>query len=425
MAKITSVKGRFVLDSRGFPTVEAEIWADKVSATAICPSGTSTGLHEANEIRDGGKSFFGQGVQKVISHINEPMAKALKGKDCTKQSQVDDVLIELDGTSNRSRMGANAMTAVSLANCRLGAAVSKKRDFEWIQALSQTKRPVMPVPFMNVINGGAHAGNDLAFQEFQLIPVHADSFSHAMQMGVEAYQALKVVIQNRFGKSAINVGLEGGFAPNLSHVEDALKLLTIALKEAGHEKDIMIGMDLAATRFFKDNHYTFEGHHFSNIEYVEYLEDLVERYPIVALEDPFAQDDWQGFCLLNKSLGDDVLVIGDDLLVTRTDRVQRAAKLNACNTLLMKVNQVGTLTESLSAAAEARKAQWNVVVSHRSGDSEDPFIADLAVGLGANFIKAGAPARSERTAKYNQLLRIEEYLGKKAEYAGKVWMGGE
>lgn len=425
MAKITQVKGRFVLDSRGFPTVEAEISSDKLFSSAIVPSGTSTGLHEANELRDGGKSFFGQGVLKAVSHVNEPIAKALKGKDPLKQADIDQTMMALDGTTNRSKLGANAMTAVSIANARLAAQIKGVRDFEWVQQLSGTKKPILPVPLLNVINGGAHAGNDLAFQEFQFIPVHADSFAEALQMSAESYHALHNAIRNRFGKQATNVGLEGGFAPNLEKVEDALKLLVIALRESGHEDDIQIGLDLAASHFFKNGHYEFEGKKFNNIQMVEFLEDLVNRYPIVALEDPFAQDDWQAFCLINKSLGDDVLIIGDDLLVTRTDRVQRAVKLNACNTLLTKVNQVGTLTETFNAVNEAKKNAWNVVVSHRSGDSEDAYIADLAVGLGANFIKTGAPSRGERTSKYNQLLRIEEYLGKKAEYAGKAWTGGQ
>jgi len=419
MGKIVNVKARMVLDSRGNPTVEAEVETQSATGIAIAPSGASTGVHEAVELRDGGKAFLGKGVKKAVMNVNELIAPKLKGMDATRQDLIDRTLIELDNTTNKSRLGANAIMAVSIACCKASAQSAGIQAFEHVGKLSENKEFLLPIPLMNVINGGAHAGNSLNIQEFIIMPIGASSFSEAVQMNVEVYHTLKSIIKDKFGKAATNVGDEGGFAPNIAKAEDALRLIQLALKEAGYEKHVKLAMDCASSGFFKDEKYFFEGKEYSNMKFVELLEDLIERYNIASIEDPLAEDDWQGFCALTKSRGKKCQIIGDDLLVTNTDRIQRAIKLNACNATLIKLNQIGTVSETLKAVKMSQEAGFNAVVSHRSGDSEDAFIADFAVGTGAGQLKSGAPCRSERTAKYNQLLRIEEELGKKAEYAGK------
>lgn len=407
-----------VLDSRGNPTVEAEVETAGGTGIAIAPSGASTGVHEAVELRDGGKAFLGKGVKKAVLNISEIIAPKLKGMDSSRQEFIDKTLIELDNTSNKSRLGANAILAVSIACCKASAQASGIPAFEYVGKLAENKEFLLPIPLMNVINGGAHAGNSLNIQEFIIMPTGAPGFSEALQMNAEVYQTLKKIIKDKFGKAAINVGDEGGFAPNISKTEDALKLIQLALKETGYEKQVRLAMDCAASTFFKDEKYYFEGKEYANMQFVELLEDLIDRYSIASIEDAMAEDDWQGFCALTKGRGSKCQIIGDDLLVTSTERIQRAVKLNACNSTLIKLNQVGTLSETLKAVKLSQESGFNTVVSHRSGDTEDAFIADFSVGTGAGQIKSGAPCRSERTAKYNQLLRIEEELGKKAVYAG-------
>jgi len=411
-----------VLDSRGTPTVEAEVQTQKGFGKAIVPSGASTGAHEAIELRDGGKAFLGKGVKKAVANVNEIIAPKLKGEDSLKQSHIDKIMIELDNTASKSRLGANAILAVSIANCKASAQSSELPVFEHVARLAESKQVMLPVPLMNVINGGQHAGNSLAIQEFITMPVGASSFSEALQMNVEIYQTLKQIVKEKFGKPAINVGDEGGFAPNIAKTEDALRLIQIALKETGYEKQVKLAMDCAASSFFKNEKYSFEGKEYNNMQFVEVIEDFIERFKIASVEDAFAEDDWQAFCALTKSKGRKCQVIGDDLLVTNVERIQRAAKLSACNAVLIKLNQVGTVSETLKAIQASLEAGFNSVISHRSGDSEDDFIADFAVGTGAGQLKSGAPCRSERTAKYNQLLRIEEALGKKAIYAGSKFL---
>ncbi|HIH33624.1 MAG TPA: phosphopyruvate hydratase [Candidatus Diapherotrites archaeon] len=408
-----------LLDSRGNPAVEAEVQTQKATASAIMPEGASTGSLEAMELRDGGKAFLGKGVKKAIANVNETIAPKLKGLDSGNQKQADKIMLDLDSTSNKSRLGANAILPVSIALCKASAAAQGIQVFEYIGKLAENKESILPVPLMNVINGGKHAGDELAVQEFMLVPLGAGSYSEALQFNVEIYQTLKQIIKDKFGKSAINVGDEGGFAPSISKTEDVLKLMQLALKETGYEKQVRIALDFAANSFHHNEKYIFEGKECNNMQFLEIVEGLIERFNLASVEDPFAEQDWQAFCALTKSKGAKCQIVGDDLLVTSVERIQRALKLSACNSVIIKPNQVGTVTETLKAVQAAKDAGFNFIISHRSGDSEDDFIADLAVGTGALQIKAGAPARSERTAKYNRLLRIEEMLGKKGEYAGK------
>jgi len=408
-----------LLDSRGNPAVEAEVQTQKATASAIMPEGASTGSLEAMELRDGGKAFLGKGVKKAIANVNETIAPKLKGLDSGNQKQADKIMLDLDSTSNKSRLGANAILPVSIALCKASAAAQGIQAFEYIGKLAESKESILPVPLMNVINGGKHAGDELAVQEFMLVPLGAGNYSEALQFNVEIYQTLKQIIKDKFGKSAINVGDEGGFAPSISKTEDVLKLMQLALKETGYEKQVRIALDFAANSFHHNEKYIFEGKECNNMQFLEIVEGLIERFNLASVEDPFAEQDWQAFCALTKSKGAKCQIVGDDLLVTSVERIQRALKLSACNSVIIKPNQVGTVTETLKAVQAAKDAGFNFIISHRSGDSEDDFIADLAVGTGALQIKAGAPARSERTAKYNRLLRIEEMLGKKGEYAGK------
>ena len=422
LSKILGIKARMLLDSRGNPAVEAEVQTQKATASAIMPEGASTGSLEAMELRDGGKAFLGKGVKKAIANVNETIAPKLKGLDSGNQKQADKIMLDLDSTSNKSRLGANAILPVSIALCKASAAAQGIQAFEYIGKLAESKESILPVPLMNVINGGKHAGDELAVQEFMLVPLGAGNYSEALQFNVEIYQTLKQIIKDKFGKSAINVGDEGGFAPSISKTEDVLKLMQLALKETGYEKQVRIALDFAANSFHHNEKYIFEGKECNNMQFLEIVEGLIERFNLASVEDPFAEQDWQAFCALTKSKGAKCQIVGDDLLVTSVERIQRALKLSACNSVIIKPNQVGTVTETLKAVQAAKDAGFNFIISHRSGDSEDDFIADLAVGTGALQIKAGAPCRSERTAKYNRLLRIEEMLGKKAEYAGKRFL---
>lgn len=394
----------------------------------MVPSGASTGTHEALELRDNDNSrFMGKGVLKAIANIKEKIAPELIGLDERKQRLIDEKMLELDGTENKSKFGANAILAISMAVCRAGAAAKKKPLFKHIADLAGIKKFVLPVPSFNVINGGRHAGNKLAMQEFMILPIGALNFKEAMRMGVETYHTLKKLIKEKYGLDATSVGDEGGFAPNIQNNKEALDILTEAIKNAGYKGKVKIGMDVAASEFFIDWHYDLDfknphndGSQRKNCFELEALyKEMINEYELVSIEDPFHEDDWDTYPRFTAAVGDNVQVVGDDFLVTNPKRIKQAIEKKACNALLLKINQIGTISKSIDACALAKKAGWGVMVSHRSGETEDSFIADLVVGLKAGEIKTGAPCRSERLAKYNQLLRIEEELGKNCSYAGK------
>eukprot|EP00252_Welwitschia_mirabilis_P007462 TRINITY_DN1884_c0_g1_i1.p1 TRINITY_DN1884_c0_g1~~TRINITY_DN1884_c0_g1_i1.p1 ORF type:complete len:484 (-),score=52.90 TRINITY_DN1884_c0_g1_i1:285-1622(-) len=435
MATIQKVKARQIFDSRGNPTVEVDVLLSNGNQTrAAVPSGASTGVYEALELRDGGKDFLGKGVWKAVENVNSIIGPALVGKNPVDQTAIDNFMVrELDGTQNqwgwcKQKLGANAILAVSLAVCKAGATLKKIPLYQHIAELAGNKTLVMPVPAFNVINGGSHAGNKLAMQEFMILPVGAKSFSEAMKMGAEVYHNLKSVIKKKYGQDATNVGDEGGFAPNIQENKEGLELLKIAIEKAGYTGKVVIGMDVAASEFYteKDKKYDLNfkeenndgSQKISGDELIKLYESFVKGYPIVSIEDPFDQDDWEHYGKFTARIGEKVQIVGDDLLVTNPKRVGKAISDKACNALLLKVNQIGTVTESIEAVRMSKRAGWGVMTSHRSGETEDTFIADLAVGLATGQIKTGAPCRSERLAKYNQLLRIEEELGAKAVYAG-------
>jgi enolase len=428
---ITKVVGRQIIDSRGNPTVEADVYTHKGWYRAAVPSGASTGIYEAVELRDGGNKWTGKGVSKAVSNINEQIAPALVGMDPTKQKEIDDKMISIDGTDNKAKLGANAILAVSLATAKAGAAEKGVPLYKHLADLAGNSKLVLPVPSFNIINGGSHAGNALAMQEFMILPVGASTFTEAMQMGTEVYHQLKGIIKKKYGQDATNVGDEGGFAPNIASNEEGLDLVNHAIEAAGYTGKVKIGMDVAASEFFtEDKKYdldfkTKEGDKKdksalkTGTELLELYKDFCKSYPIITIEDPFDQDDWDSTAALTSEGISQV--VGDDLLVTNPKRVAEAIEKKACNALLLKVNQIGTVTESIQAVKMAKEAGWGVMASHRSGETEDSFIADLSVGLATGQIKTGAPCRSERLAKYNQLLRIEEELGSDAVYAGENW----
>lgn len=418
--EIQAIRAREVLDSRGNPTVEVEVRTEKGLSRAMVPSGASTGIHEALELRDGGKRFLGKGVQKAVGNVNDRISKELVGKDCTKQQDIDNAMLELDGTENKSTLGANSILGVSMAVCRASALELGIPLYERVAELSGNRNLILPTPAMNVINGGEHAGNSLDIQEYMILPVGAKSFSEAARLCAEVYQTLKGIIKRKYGKGAINVGDEGGFAPPLSHVEEPFELILKAISEAGYEKEIKLGIDAAASEFYNNGKYKIEGNDLSGGELMEFYKNLIENYPIISMEDVCAQDDWDSWVEFTGKFGSRVQVVGDDLLVTNVKRIDKAIESKACNALLLKINQIGTITESIDAARLSQDNGWSVMVSHRSGETEDSFIADLVVGLGTGQIKAGAPCRSERNAKYNQLLRIEEELSDKAKYQGGI-----
>jgi enolase len=430
MASITGMVGREIIDSRGNPTVEVDLHTDIGMFRASVPSGASTGIHEAVELRDGGKRYKGKGVLTACNNVNNIIAPKLKGMDVTKQADIDAVMIALDGTPNKGKLGANAILGVSLAVSKAGAGAKKVPLYQHYADLAGNKDLVLPVPSFNVINGGSHAGNRLAFQEFMILPTGASSFSEAMMMGCEVYATLKGVIKAKYGQDACNVGDEGGFAPSIQSNYEGVELLMEAIKKAGYEKEVKIGMDVAASEFqLKNGSYDLDFKTPNNDgsltltgpKLVELYADLCAKYPIVSIEDPFDQDDWANYSSFTASIGKTVQVVGDDLLVTNTKRIIEAADKKACNALLLKVNQIGSVTESIEAVKMAKRNGWGVMTSHRSGETEDNYIADLAVGLCTGQIKTGAPCRSERLAKYNQLLRIEAELGSKARYAGTTF----
>ncbi|MGQ9548032.1 MAG: phosphopyruvate hydratase [Roseiflexus sp.] len=416
---IEAITAREVLDSRGNPTIEVDVYVESGDlGRAIVPSGASTGAFEALELRDGDKSRYGgKGVLKAVEHVNNTIAEALEGEDAADQVSIDRKLIELDGTENKGRLGANAILGVSLA-CAKAAAVA--HGLSLYRYLGGVHAHVLPVPMMNILNGGKHAQNSTDFQEFMIMPVGAPSFREALRWGSEIYQSLKKVIHDR-GYST-NVGDEGGFAPSLPTNEAALQIIMEAIERAGYKpgEQVMLAMDPACTELYRDGKYHLEreGRSLTSAEMVEYLADIAARYPLISLEDGLAEEDWEGWKLLRARLGDRVQLVGDDFLVTNVKRLARAISEQAANSILIKLNQIGTLTETLDAISMANRAGWTAVVSHRSGESEDVTIADLVVATNAGQIKTGAPARTDRVAKYNQLLRIEEELEGAAHYAG-------
>jgi enolase len=417
MTEIMKIKAREILDSRGNPTVEVDLFTKKGLSRASVPSGASTGKHEALELRDQGKRYLGKGVLKAVSNVNNLIAAKLVGKDCTKQEAADELMIELDGTSNKSRLGANAILAVSMAVCKAGALESSLPLYEYIASLVDSKGLTLPIPQMNVINGGLHAGIENDFQEHLIIPRGAKSYSEALRMCSETYHTLQKKLKERFGNSAIHVGDEGGFVPPLKRVDERLEFITEAIEELGYTKEFALGIDAAASEFYHDGKYKILKKEYSVAELSNFYAELCERFKIISIEDGFSEDDWDAWNLLESELGKKIQIVGDDLLVTNVKRIKKAIEMDACNALLLKLNQIGTVTEALDAFRSARKAGWNVIVSHRSGSTEETFFADLVVGLDAGQFKYGAPARSERTCNYNQLLRIEEALGSRALYS--------
>jgi enolase len=410
---IAEVRGRQVLDSRGNPTVEVDVVLESgAPGRAIVPSGASTGVHEAVELRDGGGSWGGKGVSQAVAHVNGEIADLLLGRDASDQEGLDRALIELDGTPNKGRLGANAILGASLAAAKASAADEGVSLFRYLGGGSST----LPVPMMNVINGGAHAANSIDLQEFMVVPAGADSFSEGLRIGAEVYHALKQVLTER-GLSTL-VGDEGGFAPDLESSEAAIDLILEAAELAGHRDRVAIALDPATSEVFEDGVYRFEGREKTSAQMPEFWAEIVDRYPVVSIEDGAAEDDWDSWLAQTKLLGDRVQLVGDDLFVTNPARLQQGIDRGTANSILVKVNQIGTLTETIEAVQLAQANGYSAVMSHRSGETEDATIADLAVALGTGQIKTGAPARSDRVAKYNQLLRIEEELGARAVYPG-------
>jgi enolase len=419
LSQIDRVHARQILDSRGNPTVEVEIaLRSGAHGHAAIPSGASTGEFEATELRDGGERWSGKGVSRAVAGVNGEIADAVRGLDAGDQSALDGALIELDGTPNKSRLGANAILGVSLAAAHAQAA---EEGLPLWRYLGGEAARVLPVPMMNVLNGGAHADNSVDFQEFMVMPCGAESFSECLRMGVEVFHALKATLHER-GLSTAG-GDEGGFAPNLASNEEALQMVIAGIEAAGYEPgaDVAIALDPATSELYHDGAYVLEheGRTLSAAELADYWATLAARYPIVSLEDGMAEEDWDGWKTLTERVGEHVQLVGDDLFVTNTERLRRGIELGVANSILVKVNQIGTLTETLAAIALAREAGYTAVMSHRSGETEDVTIADLAVATGCGQIKTGAPSRSDRTAKYNQLLRIEEQLGADAEFPGR------
>jgi len=414
---IKSITAREILDSRGNPTVEVDVQLEDGSwARAAVPSGASTGAFEAAELRDGGSRYLGKSVSGAVENVRTKIAPALIGQDGLDQKVLDEKMIALDATVNKSSLGANAILGVSLAVAR-AAAVSKKLPF--YKFIGGEKATLLPIPMMNILNGGAHADTNVDIQEFMIAPIGAPSFKEGLRYGAEIYQSLKSVLKKR--GLATSIGDEGGFAPNLESNRAALDLIIEAVEKAGYKmgSDIGLAMDVAATEFYKDGSYHFEGSNLSATEMINYYQGLLDSYPLLSIEDPLSEDDWSGWANITKAMGASVQLVGDDLFVTNPTRLAQGISQGCANALLVKVNQIGTLTETLAAVDMAHKAGYRSMMSHRSGETEDTTIADLSVAALCGQIKTGAPARSERVAKYNQLLRIEEELGSKAQYAGR------
>lgn len=423
MSYITDIKARQILDSRGNPTVEADvILSSGATGRAAVPSGASTGQHEAVELRDGGDVFMGKGVQKALNHIETEIFPELQGVDIRDQRYIDQLMCRLDGTPNKGRLGANAILAVSLAAAK---AAAQEFELPLYRYLGGVNACVLPVPLMNILNGGSHADNSIDFQEFMIMPIKAESFSHALQMGVEVFHHLKKVLKDK-GYST-NVGDEGGFAPNIRSNEEAIETVLLAIEKAGYKAgdEIFIAMDAATTEFYNPETglYTFSkssGKSISSEEMVAYWSDWTSKYPIKSIEDGLAEDDWEGWAKLTDAIGDAVQLVGDDLFVTNVNRLSRGIEEGVANSILVKVNQIGTLTETIEAIQLATRSGYTNIISHRSGETEDATIADLAVAMNSGQIKTGSASRSDRMAKYNQLLRIEEELGEDAVYAGRM-----
>ncbi|KAK2163585.1 hypothetical protein LSH36_77g06026 [Paralvinella palmiformis] len=425
---ISRIHARQIFDSRGNPTVEVDLTTERGTFRSAVPSGASTGIYEALELRDKDpKAYHGKGVSQAVNNVNTRIAPALVGKDLdlTNQAAIDKIMLDLDGTPNKGTLGANAILGVSLAVCKAGAAKKGVPLYRHIADIAGNGEVILPVPSLNVINGGSHAGNRLAMQEFMILPTGASTFSEAMKMGSETYHHLKNVIKKRYGQDACNVGDEGGFAPNIQSNEEGLELLTQAIENAGYTGKIQIAMDVAASEFCKEgfkydldfkNKDSNPDNWLTSDQLLDVYKGFISKYPVVSIEDAFDQDDWDAWTKMNHEVS--IQLVGDDFLVTNPTRVREAIEKNSCNALLLKVNQIGTVTEAIEACKMSQNAGWGVMVSHRSGETEDTFIADLVVGLCTGEIKTGAPCRSERLAKYNQILRIEEELGPKAKYAG-------
>jgi len=436
MSAIQSVKAREILDSRGNPTVEVELKTEDGIFVASVPSGASTGAYEACELRDGGSRYLGKGVLQAVANVNDVLGPAVIGVDPSEQQKIDDIMLALDGTPNKSKLGANAILGVSLAAAKAGAAAKGIPLYAHFAALAgnDVGKYTMPVPCFNVINGGSHAGNKLAFQEYFVIPTGASSFKEAMQIGCEVYHTLGKIIKAKFGGDATLIGDEGGFAPPCDNREGC-ELIMEALKKAGYEDKCTIGLDVAASEFKVkggdgyDLDFKYDGNVISGDALGELYQSLAADYPIVTIEDPFDEDDWESWSKFTEKNGEAFQVVGDDLTVTNIEKIGRAIEEKSCTCLLLKVNQIGSISESIAAVKKSKQAGWGVMTSHRSGETEDTYIADLAVGLCTGQIKTGAPCRSERLAKYNQLLRIEEELGaENTVFAGKgfrttAWMG--
>jgi len=435
MASIQAIHGREIIDSRGLPTVEVEILVEGIGKVrASVPSGKSTGTHEAVELRDKDPSrFSGKGVLKAVQNVNETLHTHLLRMDTTLQYDIDSAMINLDGTSNKANLGANAILGVSLAVARAAAQFHAVPLYKYLGSLASNHAYILPVPAFNILNGGSHAGNNLAIQEIMIIPIGATNFQHALRMGCEIYALLRGLLITKYGLHSISVGDEGGFAPPFETIYEALDILIQAIEQSGYRESVRIGLDVAASEFFDASRQVYNldyklplseqrvEHCKSGEEMIDMYNDLVKSYPIFSIEDPFAEDDWQHFVLFTKQQHQQhgIYVIGDDLLVTNIHRIIQAREQGACNGLLCKMNQIGTLSETLQAIQSAREAHWLIMASHRSGETEDDFLADLAVGFQLPFLKSGAPCRSERLVKYNRLLRIEEELGNQAQYAGK------
>ncbi|MFM1789468.1 MAG: hypothetical protein RLZZ12_817 [Actinomycetota bacterium] len=417
MTTIKTIKAREILDSRGNPTVEVDVTlSDGAFARAAVPSGASTGAFEAVELRDGGSRYLGKGVTNAVANIEREIAPKLIGHDPFNQRALDDAMLALDGTANKSKLGANAILGVSLAVAKAAANSKGARFYSYLGGEAAC---LLPVPMMNILNGGAHADTNVDIQEFMIAPIGAGTFQEALRWGAEIYHSLKSVLKKR--GLATSIGDEGGFAPNLESNRAALDLIVEAVEKAGFKmgSQIALAMDVAATEFYENGKYNFEGSSLSASEMIAYYKELVDSYPLVSIEDPLAEDDWAGWGEITKVLGERVQLVGDDLFVTNPLRLSRGIEAKTANALLVKVNQIGTLTETLDAVSMAHKAGYRSMMSHRSGETEDTTIADLAVAAECGQIKTGAPARSERVAKYNQLLRIEEELGARAKYAGR------
>ena len=419
--KITKIKSRWILDSRGNPTVESDVYAGKVYSRAAVPSGASTGVSEALELRDEGKAFMGKHVLKAVANVNDTIGKKLIGFDVREQSKIDKEMISIDGTENKGKLGANAILSVSLAVAKLASQLLDIPLFSHLYNLANDKIRedfLLPLPCVNIINGGEHAGNNLSIQEFMVLPVGAGSFSQAIQNVAEVYQTLKKLLGKKYGRSAINIGDEGGFAPNLSLTSEAVEIIIEAIESAGFlmGTDFVLGMDAAASEFYEDGSYNIDGKKLNEEELLEYYIDLIHEYPFKSIEDPFDEKDFRNFANLTAKIDKSIQIVDDDLTVTNIKILEKAIEEKAGNALLLKVNQIGSLTEAINAAKLSFKNGFNVMVSHRSGETEDTFIADLAVGLCTGQLKSGATARSDRNCKYNQLLRIEELLGDNAKY---------